>query len=200
MIIQPIETAPIITDMVIEKGRAKGIYTVRLMKEGQVTWVTPEKARDLWVESKKHDVLFTDYTQGNPKAFLRALAKKSSVWFEVLKDGHAVGILYMSHIIPHFDGVGHFAFWDKVGRGREPLILDTLKHMFYRYNLQRVSAEVPVYQLGTIRLIKRLGFTEEGRRRNGVIYKESWADQILFGILRSELITVEVETGPEEVA
>ena len=70
--------------------------------------------------------------------------------------------------------------------------------MMEKYDLQRVSAEVPAYQKGTIRIIKRLGFQQEGIRRNGVIYKGEWVDQILFGMLREEIITVEVEDGPDE--
>ena len=119
------------------------------------------------------------------------------MWFEVTKDETPVGILYMHRVIPHFDGVAHFAYWDKVGRGREPLMLDTLRYMMEQYDLRRVSVEVPAYQQGTIRIIKRLGFQEEGIRREGVIYKGEWVDQILFGILRADIITTEVEVGPD---
>lgn len=195
MIIEPIANAPIISTLDIPSGRAEGSYVVRMLKEGERTWVTPEKTRELWNASKQHDVLFTDYTRGKPQALLRALAKSNSVWFEVTKNELPVGILYMHRVIPHFDGVGHFAFWDKIGRGREPLILDTLKYMMRRHDLRRVSAEPPANQKGTIRIIKRLGFTQEGVRRAGVVYKGQWVDQILFGMLREEIIPVEIETG-----
>ena len=195
MIVLPTDEAPLITTLEIESGRAAGFYEVRLMKEGDRTWITPEKARALWIASKEHDVLFSDYTRGKPQALLRALSKSNSVWAEVTKDEIPVGILYMHRVIPHFDGVGHFAFWDKVGRGREPLILDTLRYMMMKFDLRRVSAEPPVNQKGTIRMIKRLGFEQEGRRRMGVIYKNEWVDQLLFGLLREDLITVEIETG-----
>lgn len=198
MKVMPIETAPLISELTIAEGRGEGEYEVRLMKEADQSWITPERARDLWKKSSVHDVLFSDYTRGDPKAFLRALSKPNSIWFEVTKDSEPVGILYVHNLIPKFDAVGHFAFWDKIGRGREPLVLETISYLMLKYQLQRMSAEVPVYQKGTIRFIKRLGFEKEGERRNGVVYRGEWVNQLLFGLLRKDIINVEVEVGPDE--
>ena len=103
-----------------------------------------------------------------------------------------VGLFYLSKIIPGYDAHGHFTFWDSVAKGRESLALATLEHVFRTYELPRITAEVPVYQRGVIRWIERLGFTRAGERRNGVLYRGSWMNQVLFGMLRNECLEPEV--------
>lgn len=181
---------PVISRREITKGKAPGMYEVRLLKEPGLSFFTPEKIREIWNEAKEHEVLFSDRIAGKAKPFLHILAAPNSTWFEVfsLESNKPVGMLYLNRILPRYDGYGHFAFWDKVGGGREELILDTLRYVVEKYNLPRVSTEIPVYQRGTIRMVKRLGFKQEGERRNGVMYKGGWMNQALFGMLREELI------------
>ena len=195
MIIEPLEDAPLILTQEVEGGKAAGTYEVRMLKEGGRTWVTPEKVQALWLESRKHPVLFSDYTQGDAQAFLDVIGAPNSVWWEVfhVEQNKPVGLFYLSKIIPYFDAHGHFTFWDSVGRGREGLAMETLRHIFQRYDLPRVTAEVPVYQRGTIRFIERLGFTHEGERRNGVLYKDEWTNQALYGMLREEALQEVIE-------
>jgi len=182
--------APVITREEILKGKAPGTYEVRLLKEAGNSFLTPEKLREIWMEAKHHDVLFDDQIDGKAKPFLHVLSAPNSTWFEVyhIEQNKPVGMLYMNRILPCFDGFGHFAFWDNVGAGRENLILETLRYVMKKYELPRVSTEVPVYQRGTLRMVKRLGFMKEGERRNGVLYKGKWMNQALFGMLREELM------------
>jgi RimJ/RimL family protein N-acetyltransferase len=55
-----------------------------------------------------------------------------------------------------------------------------------RYNLRRLSVNVPPYQSGTIRFIRRLGFKLEGEKRCGIIHKGTWFPLLMYGILREE--------------
>ena len=121
-------------------------------------YLTPNKIRDLWVEYSKHDVLFSDYTRGKLEPFVMALLNPKTFWFELFDNsrGEAIGIAMLSDIVPLYEAKGHFAFWDKIGSGKEPLIWGLMELCFSEFDLHRMSAETPVYQRGTIRTIKRL--------------------------------------------
>jgi hypothetical protein len=178
----------IVERLSIPEGRAAGEYTVTLLKGNGYNSITPEKIRDLWREASKHKVLFSDYTDGQIEPFIDLLFRPDTVFFEVYRDDERkpVGLLFVDQIIPRFDARGHFAFWDSIAGGREPLVEAAMRWTFETYGLKRMTAEIPDYQKGTLRAARRLGFQKEGVRRSGVIYKGDWADEILFGILKEE--------------
>lgn len=147
-----------------------------------------KKVRQLYEQTRKFDVLFSDYTRGDPDSFMATFLDPRGVWMEViLNEGSPpVGCMYLTNIIPRMDVQGHFTFWDSIGSGREPVIWKGMEWVFERYDLERISVEIPPYQRGVIRFIKRLGFQEEGIRRHGIYSKDKWVDLMLFGILRAE--------------
>ena len=153
------------------------------------SYLTPAKIRDLWIEYAKHDVLFSDYTVGKVEPFVTAIFNPRSFWFELfdLNKSKAIGLAMLTDIIPQYDAKGHFAFWDKIGSGRETLIWELMEICFDEFDLHRMTVETPAYQRGTIRSIKRLGFTHEGEKREGVFHKSTWINMMLFGITREEL-------------
>lgn len=59
-----------------------------------------------------------------------------------------------------------------------------LQHLFTQRNLRRVSAECDVRNVPSARLLRRLGFAEEGCRRAHTWLKGEWTDDLLFGLLR----------------
>jgi len=148
------------------------------------------KIAALYVESAEHDVLFSDYTRGDPEAFLDMFMNPRSVWLEIVRktDGKTVGCAYMTDVLLHFDADAHFAVWDGVGSGREPVFVELIKWAMNRYHLKRMSCEIPASHSGTIRMVRRLGFSEEGVRRDAVLHTNNdWLDAIMFGILYEEV-------------
>lgn len=147
------------------------------------------KVADLWAESSQYDVLFTDYTKGSPESFMDVFFDPRGVWLEILRmeDKRIIGAVYLTKVIPKVDATGHFTLWDSRGRGREPLLWDIMEWIFNRYNLHRITAEIPSYQSGLGRLLKRLGFKEEGERRESRLHKGTWVDDTLYGILKKDL-------------
>ena len=148
------------------------------------------KIAALYIESSEHDVLFEDYTQGDPEAFLSMFLDPRSVWSEIIRrtDGKTVGCAYMTDVILNFDANAHFTVWDGIGSGREPIFLEIMNWAVDRYNLRRISCEIPVFMTGTLRMARRLGFIEEGTRREAVLHKDGkWMDTTLFGILAEEV-------------
>ena len=71
------------------------------------------------------------------------------------------------------------------GLGSQTLGL-ILRYAFAELNLFRVSAMVPEYNEGAIRLLKKFGFVEEVRRRQAVQRDGRTWDLLTFGQLRSE--------------
>lgn len=71
------------------------------------------------------------------------------------------------------------------GLGSQTLGL-LLHYAFGELNLFRVSAMVPEYNEGAIRLLKKFGFVEEIRRRQAVQRDGLTWDLLTFGQLRSE--------------
>jgi RimJ/RimL family protein N-acetyltransferase len=103
-------------------------------------------------------------------------------------DETLVGVIYISSVIPNFDAKGHFVVFDSVASKRKKLFWEIMKWMFDRYNLHRISAEAPPYQGGVLRFIrKHLHMTEEGKRREAVLFRGEWWPLIEFGITRGEM-------------
>ena len=166
-------------------------FSVRMLHEfGECKeYMTAEKIGDLWNEFKKHDVLFTDEIKGDPEAFIDIMLNPRSVWMEVFSLEHdkPIGVMSLSRVIPGFDADAHFVFWDGKGRGKERLSLRVAKWLFARYRLHRMTVMVPLNQKGTIRFMKRLGFKEEGVKREGTLRHGKWIDLATFGVLLPEI-------------
>lgn len=58
-----------------------------------------------------------------------------------------------------------------------------LEQLFTRRNLRRISAECDARNVASARLLRRLGFVEEGCRRAHTWVKGEWTDDLLFGLL-----------------
>jgi hypothetical protein len=116
------------------------------------------------------------------------------------------GIFYMTDIYHPDDAMVHFSFFDRRMRGRENLVKEMLKYVFTRYNFRRLSAQVPMFALpkgyrenlqisgkspteaGVFGFVKACGFSQEGRKRACVEYKNDYFDVILYGILKEEAL------------
>jgi RimJ/RimL family protein N-acetyltransferase len=61
-----------------------------------------------------------------------------------------------------------------------------LRYAFGELNLYRVTAVVPAYNEGAIRLFQKFGFVEEIRRRKALNRDGEFWDIIAFGLLNSE--------------
>lgn len=149
-----------------------------------------EKIRDLWVEIIKHPVLFGDEHGRNFDGFMAALLDPRGVWIEIYNEqtGKPEGLAYMTDIVPGFDALGHFTVWDGKAREKEPIITEIMKWMMSRFDLRRITAEIPVYMKGVQRSALRLGFVEEGIKRKASYRSGEWHDKRIMGILREDII------------
>ncbi len=83
-------------------------------------------------------------------------------------------------------GIYDRRFWSQ-GLGREA-IRCILGHVFDDLHLHRISLRVAAYNLRAIRSYACCGFVEEGRERESIWLDGRWWDDLIMGVLDSELI------------
>lgn len=81
-------------------------------------------------------------------------------------------------------GIGEAEYRNK-GYGSQALKM-LLRFAFNELNLYRVTAVVPAYNEGAIRLLRKFNFIEEVRRRKAIQRDAEEWDLISFGLLNSE--------------
>ncbi|MBN2076067.1 MAG: GNAT family N-acetyltransferase [Dehalococcoidales bacterium] len=90
------------------------------------------------------------------------------------KDHHAVfGI-----------AIGERDYWSK-GYGTEAARL-LIRYGFEQLNLHRINSSAFSFNERSIKLHKRIGFTEEGRQREADYKNGAYHDRVIFGLLRNE--------------
>ena len=166
-------------------------YSVALVQEFGRHEIDAGVVRDLWAEVSQHPVLFSEEV-GDVENFILMFLDPRSVWMTITRetDHRLVGAMYMTDVILGNDAECHVAFFDTIASGRERLVHVGLAWCFDRYHLRRVTSEIPPYQTGTIRFVKKLGFSQEGERRAAIMHKGSIMSLLIFGMLRDELMEV----------
>lgn len=174
-----------------DKERGLTTFSVRLLQRfGKADpYLTAQKIQEIWMEYSQHDVLFSDYTQGDVEPFLDMLFDPRAIIAEIFMPEYdtPAGLMMLNRVIPGFDAMGHFTLWGAKTRGKEPLFWKMMEKWMDEFKLRRMSVETPGFGKGLIRMIERIGFTHEGTRREGTIHKGSWVGLEMYGILRSEL-------------
>lgn len=75
--------------------------------------------------------------------------------------------------------------WQGRGMGFEAMKV-LMTHAFDQLNLYRLEAEVIEYNKAALRLVKKLGFVQEGRLREARYFDGKYFDILSFGILKHE--------------
>ena len=80
--------------------------------------------------------------------------------------------------------IGDKKYWSK-GYGSEAAAL-IIKYGFEQLNLHRINSGVLSFNDRSIRMHLKLGFREEGRRREIIFRNGAYCDEVMFGLLREE--------------
>ncbi|MFI6294086.1 GNAT family N-acetyltransferase [Nonomuraea sp. NPDC050790] len=105
------------------------------------------------------------------------------------ESGRLVGTVNTHAVDPHN---GTFEYGVAVGRAHQrrgyaaEAIVILLRYMFGERRFQKCDVTVYAANEGSLALHRRLGFTEEGRRRRGRYYRGRYDDIVLFGITVEE--------------
>ena len=83
--------------------------------------------------------------------------------------------------------IGYTLHPDVWGRGYATLVADALaRHAFTRLGCERVAATCRPGNIGSIRVLEKAGFCQEGRLRRVVVIHDDRQDSLIFGRLATD--------------
>jgi RimJ/RimL family protein N-acetyltransferase len=88
--------------------------------------------------------------------------------------------------------IGEKDHWGK-GYGTEAARL-IIRYGFEQLNLHRINSGAIGFNERSIRMHKKVGFTEEGRQRQAMFKNGAFHDHVLFGLLRDEWLKLKEKT------
>ena len=101
--------------------------------------------------------------------------------------GDNEGVVVLSPLIPGEAAEAHHYLWSPRFYRRPKLGRAVLRDACRRWSLRRITAQAPARHKALIKAIDRLGFTLEGRARNGIVDDKGVTDLLIYGILAEEL-------------
>lgn len=149
--------------------------------------MTVEKVQWMWTEMCKYRTLFSDLTRGSAENFTALITDPTSFWIEVWNEKELCGLMYFTNMQWKIDCEAHLVFFDRKPREKAMLCRLVAKWMFDNFPLNRITATVPHIYHYTLRLTAAIGFTQEGIKRQSQLMGNQWVDEIIFGLLRSEV-------------
>jgi ribosomal-protein-alanine N-acetyltransferase len=183
------------------------------LEHGDVA-VRPLRRRDAaaWTEVRVRNAAWLAPWEGRPEsalpatwqerhtravflAMLRAGRREAragrSLPFAVTVQRDLVGQVTVSGIVRGaFDSasVGYWVDERVAGRGVAPTALAlVLDHCFRAVGLHRVEASVRPENAASLRVVRKLGFSEEGLHRRLLYIDGAWRDHLCFSLLREEV-------------
>jgi [ribosomal protein S5]-alanine N-acetyltransferase len=127
-------------------------------------------------------------------AMLRGLRREAragrTLPFAVLVDGRFAGQVTVSGVVRGAFDSGTAGYWvdERVaGQGVAPTALAlVVDHCFSAAGLHRVEADVRPENAASLRVVRKLGFVEEGRHRRYLFIDGAWRDHACFALLRED--------------
>lgn len=128
-------------------------------------------------------------------AMLRTLRREAAAGralpFVVTRQGRLVGQVTVSSVVRGaFDSasVGYWVDERVAGRAVAPTALAlVVDHCFRAVGLHRVEAEVRPENAASLRVVRKLGFVEEGLHRRFLFIDGAWRDHLCFSVLREDV-------------
>jgi ribosomal-protein-alanine N-acetyltransferase len=121
---------------------------------------------------------------------LRSMRRESragrSLPFAVVLDGSLVGQITVANVVRgafHSASVGYWVARDAAGRGIMPTALAlVVDHCFTEVGLHRVEANIRPENGPSLRVVRKLGFREEGRHERFLFIDGAWRDHVSFAL------------------
>lgn len=169
--------------------KGKPLFTVDKWDvcEMRLSW---EKIAILWNKLEQHKTLFSDLTRGDFDNYVRLLVQPHTYWLEIYEGDELLGIVYFDRLESGVEAYANLVLFDRKPAEKRHVIKAIMEHMFREFPLNRITGHVPDIYFATTRLLKRLGFKQEGVKREAVLMGGRWVDIVIMGILRSEVIDV----------
>lgn len=158
--------------------------------------VTSEIVRGMF----EHRALFTDYQPAcddrcgecprcakRLATVIKALSDPDSRVWEVWngkgvdEEVKLIGVVYLTNLVEGCDATAHYLFFDGKLADKTELLESMIQNVFDD-GLHRLTVEVPEHAHALARHASRkLGFHEEGRKREAIRYNGHWEDVIVLG-------------------
>lgn len=149
--------------------------------------LTPEKMDAIWQMLQRYKTLFSDLTRSNPENFVKIVMDKDTMWFEVVEYDVIVGIIWFGEMWKVTDCTAHMVFFDRRPAEKVDVCKAMVKWMFDNFPIHRITVTPPAIYHATIRLLEKIGLKREGCLRESALIGGKWNDQVIYGILRSEV-------------
>ncbi len=110
--------------------------------------------------------------------------------FAVVHDGRLAGAVTVGGVVRGALDGAHVGYWvDERAAGRGVVttaVALALDHCFGPVGLHRVEANVRPENGRSLRVVDKLGFTQEGRHRRYLFIDEQWRDHLSFALLADD--------------
>ena len=120
----------------------------------------------------------------------QARAGEALPW-AVTYDGRLAGQMTISSIIWGSARMGSAGYWvdrDVAGRGVTPTALAlAVDHCFFNVGLHRIEVNIRPENHASLRVVRKLGFREEGIRQRFLHIDGGWRDHISFALTADEV-------------
>lgn len=161
--------------------------------------LTRENLAKFWQKGRTYKTLFNKELKNDFESFVNTFISVDSegnysanglIW--VVDD--FAGILYLTNIVTNgegkaIDALAHFTFFDGKLYGRQEIFRQLLRYIFNKYQLRRVSAEVPMFLNKRVLefFVNDVKMKREGFKRNAAYYNNDYFGVALLGILPEDL-------------
>jgi RimJ/RimL family protein N-acetyltransferase len=133
-----------------------------------------EMGEEKWLESSEGDITRTHFViEANETSTTKAIG---SIGFHNLDTKNRAAVFGIA--------IGEKDYWSQ-GYGTEAAEL-LIKYGFEQMNLYRIASEVYSFNERSQKMHLKLGFKEEGRRRNAIFINGKYWDVVEYGLLESE--------------
>lgn len=149
--------------------------------------LTPEKLDNMWATFQKYKSLFSDHNRNDKEGWIQYLLSPDTYWLEIKEGDMSVGLIYFEGFSKGIEIIGHMVYYDRKPAEKLEVTRGILGFMFENFPIQRIVVEIPEMYRATDRLLIRLGFRKEGKKRQAVLLGGTWKDTFLYGLLRSDL-------------
>lgn len=166
--------------------------------DGRVYKIRPmawdlEEIEKAWKRWKNYEIL-SDDVPSTLDGFTIYVTGNGAIWFEVVDEqGDQVGLVYLSELIPslttgrYISCQFHATIWDAKIGPRIELARAFIIRIIQVFGFHRIQCEIPLRFGGAIRVMKRIGFKEEGILRSARRYHGEWYNVLLFGLIENEV-------------
>ena len=169
-----------------------GIYKIRSYerydKDALVKYANNDK-----ISKNLRDSFPFPYTEKDAQAWITAATNQNPETNFVIANNNeligGIGLMFQPDVYRFSAEIGYWIaepFW---GKGIASLALTALsKYAFEQFGLNRIFAGVFQGNRASMRVLEKSGFKLEGRLRNAVYKNNQFKDQLMYSILREDLL------------